>query len=160
VGEGELLRGASGGRADLLFVAFGPIVQRALAVADRLQGDGWSVAVVNARFARPLDVDLIVSSARGAQVVVTFEESVEVGGFGSGVLEALASAALGDPALRGRPVQVIGIPAGRFVDHGAVTDLRRSLRLDVDGLEQQVRETIDRLGLVPGRDASAEARAG
>jgi len=160
VGEGELLRGAPGGRADLLFVAFGPIVQRALAVADRLQGDGWSVAVVNARFARPLDVDLIVSSARGAQVVVTFEESVEVGGFGSGVLEVLAGAALGDPALRGRPVHVIGIPAGRFVDHGAVTDLRRSLRLDVDGLEQQVRETIDRLGLVPGRDASAEARAG
>jgi 1-deoxy-D-xylulose-5-phosphate synthase len=147
VGQGELLRQGD----DLLLVGFGPIVMRAVAVAEALQRDGWSAAVVNARFLSPLDEPLIVGQARGKQLVVTFEESVETGGFGSAVLEALARAGLDDPQLRGIPVRVVGIPAGRFVDHGSVADLRRTLRLDVDGLEAQVRETITALGLVPSQ---------
>ena len=60
---------------------------------------GWSVGVINARFAKPLDKQLILDGARGKQLVVTFEESVVTGGFGSGVLEALEEARLADPAL-------------------------------------------------------------
>jgi len=146
VGQAELLRSG----ADLLFVGFGPIVLRAIEVADALAADGWSTAVVNARFAQPLDVELILGQARGKQLVVTFEESVETGGFGSGVLEALQRAALADPGLRGIPVRVIGIPAGGFVEHGAVSDLRRTLALDEAGLEMQVREAIGLLAIVPG----------
>jgi 1-deoxy-D-xylulose-5-phosphate synthase len=145
IGKGELLREGT----DLLFVGFGPIVARAVEAADLLGADGWSIAVVNARFAKPLDEELILDSARGKKLVVTFEESVVAGGFGSGVLEAVEIARLADPALRGVPVRIIGIPGERFVDHGSVADLRKLLRLDSEGLAAQVRETLSELGAKP-----------
>jgi 1-deoxy-D-xylulose-5-phosphate synthase len=150
VGSGEVLRE---GR-DLLFVGFGPIVMRALEAADALADDGWSVGVINARFAKPLDAALILDRARSARLVVTFEESVVTGGFGAGVLEAIEAARLREPALREIPVRIVGIPADSFVDHGSVADLRRVLRLDADGLTAQVRETLDALGLTPERVAT------
>jgi 1-deoxy-D-xylulose-5-phosphate synthase len=147
VGQGEVLRE---GR-DLLFVGFGPIVARAVEAADALEADGWSVGVINARFAKPLDRQLILDQARGRKLLVTFEESVVTGGFGSGVLEAVEEARLTDAAFRDLAVRVIGIPADRFVDHGSVTDLRRALRLDTAGLTEQVRETLAQLRATPGR---------
>jgi 1-deoxy-D-xylulose-5-phosphate synthase len=147
IGRGEVLRE---GR-DLLFVGFGPIVARAMAAADLLEAEGWSVGVINARFAKPLDGQLILDGARGKSLVVTFEESVVNGGFGSGVLELLEDARLTDPALREVAVRVVGIPGDRFVDHGSVTDLRRVLRLDAAGLAAQVRETLASLQAAPGR---------
>ena len=153
VGRGEVIRAGD----DILFVGFGPIVVRALEAADSLAADGWSVGVINARFAKPLDVDLILERARRARLVVTFEESVVSGGFGSGVLEAIEAARIIEPTLRETTVRIIGIPAGAFVDHGSVADLRRVLRLDAAGLADQVRETLDTLGLKPraaGRVAS------
>jgi 1-deoxy-D-xylulose-5-phosphate synthase len=143
VGRGEVLREGS----DILLVGFGPIVHRAMQTAERLAELGWSVGVINARFAKPLDSELIVAQAHGKRFVVTLEESVVTGGFGSGVLEALEVARLGDPGLRTVPVKIIGIPGDRFVDHGAVTDLRRLLRIDVDGLVGQIRETAAQLGI-------------
>jgi 1-deoxy-D-xylulose-5-phosphate synthase len=143
VGRGEVLRE---GR-DLLFVTFGPITGRALEVADGLESRGWSVGVINARFVKPLDRQLILDQARGKSLVVTFEESVVTGGFGSAVLEAFEEARLADPAYRAVAVRTIGIPGDRFVDHGAVTDLRRLIRLDVAGLAAQVGETLAQLGI-------------
>ena len=147
VGRGELVRDGH----DLLFVGFGPIVARAVEAAVALEADGWSVAVVNARFARPLDGELILGEARGKQLLVTFEESVVTGGFGSGVLDLVEHARLTDPGYRDIPVRVLGIPGDRFVDHGSVADLRRMLRLDAEGLADQVRETLRVLGAVPRR---------
>jgi 1-deoxy-D-xylulose-5-phosphate synthase len=144
VGQAEVLREGS----DILFVGFGPIVMRALEAADVLAREDWSVGVVNARFVKPLDRERIVDQARGKRLVVTFEESVESGGFGSAVLEAIEDARLRDPALRDTAVRIVGIPADRFVDHGAVADLRRMLRLDAPGLAEQAREAIAALGLV------------
>jgi 1-deoxy-D-xylulose-5-phosphate synthase len=155
IGRGEVLRE---GR-DLLFVGFGPIVARAVAAADLLAADGWSIGVINARFARPLDRQLILDQARGKRMVVTFEESVVVGGFGSGVLELVEEARLADPAYRDVAVRIVGIPAERFVDHGSVADLRRVLRLDADGLAAQVREALATARATPGRSAS-EVTAG
>jgi len=146
VGQAETLRE---GR-DLLFVGFGPIVARVMETADALAADGWSVGVINARFAKPLDRQLILDAARGKQLVVTFEESVVIGGFGSGVLELVEEARFTDPAYRNVPVRTIGIPGDRFVDHGSVTDLRRVLRLDTPGLTAQVRESLETLRAVPG----------
>jgi 1-deoxy-D-xylulose-5-phosphate synthase len=151
VGQGEVLRE---GR-DLLFVGFGPIVGRVLEVADHLAADGWSIGVINARFAKPLDRQLILDQARGKRVLVTFEESVVSGGFGSAVLEAVEEARLTDPAYRDVAVRIVGIPADRFVDHGAVADLRRLLRLDATGLTAQVRETLAALRATPGLERTS-----
>ncbi|HTG42666.1 MAG TPA: 1-deoxy-D-xylulose-5-phosphate synthase [Methylomirabilota bacterium] len=151
IGRGELLRDGS----DLLFVGFGPIVARAMEAADLLAADGWSIAVVNARFAKPLDEELILGQARGKKLVVTFEESVVSGGFGSGVLEAVETARLRDESLRRVPVRIVGIPGDRFVDHGSVADLRRLLRLDGSGLAAQVRETLAELGVPTPEPASS-----
>jgi 1-deoxy-D-xylulose-5-phosphate synthase len=150
IGQAEVLQE---GR-DLLFVGFGPIVARAQAAADALAAEGWSVGVINARFAKPLDRQLILDAARGKRLVVTFEESVINGGFGSGVLELLEEARLADASYRDTAVRIVGIPGDRFVDHGSVTDLRRVLRLDAAGLAEQVRETIGVLGLTPERPTS------
>ena len=150
IGKGEVLREGS----DLLFVGFGPIVARAMEAADLLAADGWSIAVVNARFAKPLDEELILAQARGKKLVVTFEESVVSGGFGSGVLEAVETARLGDETLRQVPIRIVGIPGERFVDHGSVADLRALLRLDGPGLTAQIRETLVELGLPTPDQAS------
>jgi 1-deoxy-D-xylulose-5-phosphate synthase len=151
VGRGEVLRE---GR-DLLFVGFGPIVMRAVEAAEALERDRWSVGVINARFARPLDRQLILDQARGKRLVVTFEESVVVGGFGSGVLELVEEARLADAAYRDVAVRIIGIPGERFVDHGSVADLRRVLRLDAPGLAEQVRETLATMKATPYRSEVA-----
>ena len=153
IGRGDVLREGS----DLLFVGFGPIVARALEAADALTSDGWSIGVINARFAKPLDRDLILDQARGKKLVVTFEESVETGGVGSGILEAIEEARLTDAALRDVRVRIIGIPGGRFVDHGSVTDLRGMLRLDAAGLAAQVRETLVAIGATRPATAPDEA---
>jgi 1-deoxy-D-xylulose-5-phosphate synthase len=153
VGQGEVVRDGS----DLLLVGFGPIVVRAMAVADRLAKDGWSVGIINARFAKPLDRQLILDAARGKRLVVTLEESVVTGGFGSAVLEAFEEARAVDLALRDVPLRLIGIPADRFIDHGSVRDLRRLIRLDEDGIEAQVREALAALRATPGREGATTA---
>ena len=150
IGQGETLRE---GR-DVLFVGFGPIVHRALDVASALEAEGWSVGVINGRFAKPLDRQLILDAARGKRLVVTFEESVVTGGFGAAVLELLEEARLADPAYRDVALRILGIPGDRVVDHGSVADLRRVLRLDVPGLTEQVRETLVTLRATPGRSGS------
>jgi 1-deoxy-D-xylulose-5-phosphate synthase len=151
VGRGEVLRE---GR-EILFVGFGPIVARALEAAETLDGEGWSVGVINARFARPLDRQLILDQVRGKRLVVTFEESVVTGGFGSGILELIEEARFADPAYRDVGVRIVGIPGERFVDHGSVADLRRVLRLDAPGLAAQVRETLATMRVEPGRSEVA-----
>jgi 1-deoxy-D-xylulose-5-phosphate synthase len=154
IGQAEVLRTG----ADLLVVGLGPIVMRALAAADLLAAEGWSVAVINARYAKPLDRDVVVEQARGKALVVTVEESVVTGGFGSGVLEALAEAGLVDAELRGVPVAIVGLPADRFVDHGSVSDLRRLVGLDVEGLARQMRASLATVGARPsGGPATADA---
>jgi 1-deoxy-D-xylulose-5-phosphate synthase len=147
VGVGETLRE---GR-EVLFIGFGPIVMRALDAASALEADGWSVGVINARFAKPLDRRSILEAARGKRLIVTFEESVVTGGFGSAVLELLEEARVADPTYRDVPLRIIGIPGDRFVDHGSVADLRRVLRLDAAGLEEQVRESLATLGATSPR---------
>ena len=151
IGRGEVLRRGS----DLLFVGFGPIVARAVEVADALEAEGWSIGVINARFAKPLDRQLILDQARGRKLLVTFEESIVTGGFGSGVLELVEEARLTDTAYRDISIRIIGIPGDRFVDHGSVADLRRVLRLDAGGLTEQVREALAAMRAAPGRSEVA-----
>jgi 1-deoxy-D-xylulose-5-phosphate synthase len=153
VGQAEVMRTGK----DILIVGFGPIVMRGAQVADALAAEGWSVGLINARFAKPLDAVTILGEARGKKLVVTLEEGVVAGGFGAAVLEALAEAALADETLRGLSVRLIGLPRDHFVDHGAVGDLRRYLRIDASGIAEQVHEALAELRIA-APDAERAAR--
>lgn len=135
VGKAETL--AEGG--DIVIIGFGPIVQRAVRVAERLRASGLAVGVVNAIWASPIDDALYRRLGRSAKLIVTLEESVVAGGFGGAVAESLAA----DQAKTGEPISAtllsIGIPAGAFVDHGSVADLRALIGLDEAGIERQIR---------------------
>jgi 1-deoxy-D-xylulose-5-phosphate synthase len=131
IGRGEVVRTGE----DVLLVGFGPIVGRLVAVAEQLEADGVAATVINARWAKPLDEDLITEQARGKRLVVTAEESSALGGFGDGVLDALNRA---DVRV---PLHKVALSDG-FVHHGAVDDLRQQQRIDVPGILAQVREAL------------------
>jgi 1-deoxy-D-xylulose-5-phosphate synthase len=153
IGAAETLRE---GR-DVLLVGLGPILARGLEAADALEAEGWSVAVINARFVKPLDRQLILDAARGKRLVATLEESALPGGFGTAITELVEEARLADAAYRDVVVRPIGIPAERFVDHGAVDDLRHLIGLDVAGIARQVRETLRLVRAEPSHGPSTSA---
>jgi 1-deoxy-D-xylulose-5-phosphate synthase len=131
IGESELLRDGE----DALVVAFGNTVHPAVEAAGELAADGTSVAVVNARFAKPIDAARIVPLARRCAAVVTVEEQAGQAGFGSAVLETLAEAGV---AVRAR---ILAVP-DRVVDHGNSADQRAAFGLDPAGIAKAVRELV------------------
>lgn len=96
VGKGELLREGS----DLLLFAIGSMVDPALRTAEALAAEGISCAVINARFIKPLDTDLLHEWAQKCRAVVTLEEGCAPGGFGAAVAESLADGGLLRPVFR------------------------------------------------------------
>ncbi len=126
IGKGELLR--EGG--DLVLVGIGQTVAAAMEAAERLEQLGVQAAVINARFVKPLDQELILSWARKTQRVITIEENVLQGGFGSAVLEMFQEA-LFTPAGFTR----LGIP-DTFVPHGGQSTLRNLYGIDAEGIER------------------------
>lgn len=113
LGRAELLR--DGG--DVALVALGAGVEIALDAADLLAESGVRALVLNARFCKPLDADAILDAARRCRAVVTVEDGVITGGFGSAVVELLADNALAVPVAR------VALP-DEFVEHGPVPTLR------------------------------------
>ena len=128
LGKGSVIR--EGG--DVVIFALGKSVNAAVQAAERLAGHGISCGVVNPIFVKPLDVDLLLEAARGAGRIVTVEENVLAGGFGSAILEALAEA-----RLERLPVHRIGMPDS-FIEHGTAADQRHRLKLDAEGITQEV----------------------
>jgi 1-deoxy-D-xylulose-5-phosphate synthase len=114
LGKAEVLREGF----DVSIVAIGPAVAIALETADLLARRGQSVGVINARFVKPLDAPVILEAAQRANRVITIEDNVRDGGFGSAVLELLSDHNLA------RPVMRFGIP-DQFVEHGPVAVLRK-----------------------------------
>ena len=116
IGRAEEIRSGS----DIVIWALGPMVQEALALSDRLLVEAeLSVGVVNARFAKPIDRDLLLQHARSHAMLVTMEDHVVTGGFGSAVLEALQEAGVAVPLER------IGWP-DTFVEHASSADHLRA----------------------------------
>ncbi|RIK97772.1 MAG: 1-deoxy-D-xylulose-5-phosphate synthase [Proteobacteria bacterium] len=128
IGEAELLRDGD----QVLVLALGTLAHVALEAAHALGEDGISAAVVNARFAKPLDVRRIVALAQKCRAVLTVEEASYAGGFGSAVLEALAEAGVTVP------VQRLAIP-DRIVEHGDPDAIRAALGLDAQGIARAAR---------------------
>jgi len=128
IGQGELLREGS----DLLLVAIGTMVAAAQAIAGRLAAEGLSCAVINARFIKPLDRDLISRWARSTRKVVALEEGCAPGGFTSAVAELLADERIARPLLR------CAVP-DHIVHHGDQTRLMDEEGLSVEALLNRIR---------------------
>ncbi|MBF0463853.1 MAG: 1-deoxy-D-xylulose-5-phosphate synthase [Nitrospirae bacterium] len=127
-GKGEIIRDGT----DVAILASGQSVSYALLAAKRLESSGVSASVVNMRFIKPLDGDLIVKLSQKVKAIVTVEENVTAGGFGSLVLEFLNATGLNNVA-----VKVLGI-ADKFVEHGRQDILRKLYGIDDDGIYQTV----------------------
>ncbi len=126
IGKGELLREGN----DLLIVGLGMTVYPALEAAEGLEREGFHAAVINARFVKPLDRELILKWARKTQCVISVEENVLQGGFGSALLELFA-----DSEFFPKKFRRLGIP-DQFAPHGSLTILRRKFGLDAEGISE------------------------
>jgi len=132
LGKAETLKAGAG-----LVLAYGSMVIPALDAAERAEaemaaeGGTASLAVVDAKFCKPLDEELILGYARKGRAIVTIEEGVVAGGFGSAVLELLNRNGLNDVRIKclGLPVDIFPI--------GKAAELRRRYGLDVEGLAGQ-----------------------
>lgn len=128
LGKGEIIRDGT----DVAILASGQSVHYALLAAKRLEGSGVSAGVVNMRFIKPLDGDLILKLSQKVKAIVTVEENVTAGGFGSLVLEFLNASDVTNVK-----VKVLGI-ADKFVEHGRQEILRKLYGIDDEGIYQTV----------------------
>lgn len=124
IGKGEVLKKGD----DVLILAIGTSVSEALSAHSTLMEQGISATVVNCRFVKPLDSDLIVSLAREIPRIITVEENVRQGGFGSAVLECLS-----EQRITGFLLECIGIP-DTFVEHGSQSLLKTKYGIDAPAI--------------------------
>lgn len=130
-GEAAVLRTGD----DVALIAIGSMVAPALQAADLLAREGIAATVVNARFVSPLDAPTLLSVTRHVRAVVTIEENVLAGGFGSAVDELLVAHGVATPRL------ALGIPA-EFIEHGARSILLAHLGLDAEGIATASRSLL------------------
>ncbi len=148
IGVAEMLRKGSSGT--LAILAVGSMVYPALNAAELLAAEGIEAAVVNARFVKPLDKAVLYALARNFSRIVTVEENVLEGGFGSAVLEFYERKVL----TAGLQFLRLGIP-DRFVQQGGQQEVRNNLGLSPEGIVLQIRRRFPELWLVLD-DESAE----
>ncbi|WP_437191776.1 1-deoxy-D-xylulose-5-phosphate synthase [Planctomicrobium sp. SH527] len=137
LGKFEVLRWGEDGT----FIAFGTSFSTCVAAAERLAKDGLDIGVINARFLRPLDTEVLFKAIESG-FVITVEESTLNGGFGSAVLEAANDAGLPTQAIRR-----LGIP-DRYIDHGERHEQLSELGLDVAGLMAAAHKLAQKKALV------------
>lgn len=140
IGEGEIL---SEGK-DIAILAIGGTVGPALSASKRLKAEGIDVMVINMRFIKPLDKKLIIHVARLTGRIITVEDNVLQGGFGSAVLECLNEAGITIP------VKQIGIP-DEFVEHGTQAELKKRYGIDEEGIYEEAVKLFKEVGLSLGK---------
>ena len=145
IGKGEVIKDGS----DIAILAYGHTVDGAMMVSNMFEKEGVSVAVINARFAKPVDKDLIVQYAKSTRCLITIEEHSLKGGFGSAVLEALQ-----EEQVCSVPVKCIGL-GDIVLEHGAPGKQRKDLKLDPEGLFDTIGSFY---GSVLGNDASGNGK--
>ncbi|UVT21681.1 MAG: 1-deoxy-D-xylulose-5-phosphate synthase [Nitrospira sp.] len=145
VGKGELLKDGT----DVAIIAIGVSVWQAVEAAERLSKEGVSTAVVNGRFVKPLDHELVVDVAKRVKYVVTVEEGCKTGGFGSAVLESLSEA-----GVTHMKTKVLGLPDW-YIEQGPQDLLRERYGLTSEGIYQSVKELIGTASSVKSQFAGA-----
>jgi 1-deoxy-D-xylulose-5-phosphate synthase len=137
IGKGQLRREGKRRPNRVAILAFGSMLQPALAAADELDA-----TVANMRFVKPLDAELILELARDHAALVTVEENVVAGGAGSGVAELLAAEGIAVPILH------LGLP-DRFIDHGDPAFLLAQAGLDAAGIAASIAARFGKLKAEP-----------
>jgi 1-deoxy-D-xylulose-5-phosphate synthase len=132
IGKAEVIRQGK----DLILLAVGSTVKAAMEAASRLQNLEIDSTVVNARFVKPLDEELILSLVSKCRRLITVEENALQGGFGSAVLELLE-----EKGVTGVEVKRLGIP-DNFVEHGAQDSLRNKYGIDAEGIVRAGEELL------------------
>ena len=132
IGKAEVL--AEGG--DVVILAIGATVAAALEAREQLEDQNISATVVNSRFVKPLDAELITQLARKIPLILTVEENVLQGGFGSAVIECLS-----DAGISGTRVVRLGIP-DTFVEHGSQQVLRSKYGIDTPAIVKAVMDMV------------------
>ena len=134
IGKAEIMKEDG----DILLVAIGSMVLPSLNAANALAERGINIKVVDARFVKPLDEELLLDLAADAKAIVTVEENVLAGGFGSAILELLSSRGIRKPVLN------IGLP-DRFIEHGPRSKLLEVVGLTSEGVSAKITEFLDAL---------------
>ena len=133
IGKAEVIKEGS----EVAILGLGPMIALAKQLGERIEADGYSAAVINPRFVKPMDREMLETYGRRVAAFVTFEDHVKMGGFGSAVIEALDDLGIKVPVVR------IGWP-DKFIEHGKVDDLRARYGLTVDAALGQVRPLLAR----------------
>lgn len=131
IGKAEILSEGE----DVALLAFGSMVNYSIKAANLLKENNISTQLVNMRFAKPLDTELLDQIANKFDKIVTLEENSLIGGFGSGILEYFADKNYKNDILR------IGLP-DHFVEHGTQEELHHLLEIDPQGIKKRVLEFI------------------
>ena len=127
IGKAEILTDGQ----DVAILGLGPMCALAEELGVRLTRDGYSTAVINPRFIKPIDKEMLASYARRVTAFVTFEDHAKTGGFGTAVIEALEELGLAVPVVR------IGWP-DQFIEHGKVDALRARYGVSVEEAQRQL----------------------
>jgi len=127
IGKGEIIKEGE----DILIIAYGSMVAAAVDTSTLLKDNGINPCVINARFVRPLDNELILSLAQKIKKVVTMEEGTIIGGFGSAIVELLNDNDIHIPVLR------LGIP-DILVDHASPDQSKRTLKLTPEQMSERI----------------------
>jgi 1-deoxy-D-xylulose-5-phosphate synthase len=133
IGRAEVMREGD----EIVILGLGALLPMAGELADQLEQQGYSTAIINPRFVKPLDRELIAAYAKRATAFVTFEDHVLMGGFGSAVLEALSEMQFDVPVIR------IGWP-DHFIEHGKVEQLRERYGISVEAAMEKLSPYLKR----------------
>lgn len=136
IGKSEKVREGE----DIAIIAVGNMVGYAEEAAEKLSSEGIGVEVINSRFVKPMDIEMLDSVAAKFDKIITIEENSVVGGFGSGVVEYFADKQYKSKILR------MGIP-DKFIDHGTQAELHRILEIDAEGIVKKVKVFCEDKGI-------------
>jgi 1-deoxy-D-xylulose-5-phosphate synthase len=134
IGKGEIVYDAED--TDLAIIAIGSTVYPAIAAALKLKDEGINVQVLNARFVKPLDEKLLCDTAKSLKRIITVEENVLMGGFGSAILELFEKRGICNVS-----VKRLGIK-DEFVEHASQAELRRMYGIDEEGIMEAARHMM------------------
>lgn len=131
LGKGEIICEGK----DIAIIAIGKMVEHGYKVAEKLKGENMNVSLVNSRFVKPLDEELISDLSKNHSIIVTMEDNAKIGGFGSNINDLLIRLKYKGDIIN------IGFP-DQFIEHGSVQELFKQYEMDVDSIARTIKNRV------------------